>query len=278
MKEAEIRRDDWIDPEAGAVLVADFGATWIEERPGLRPKTVRLYGYLLRAHIAPHFAAVTIAGVSLARVRRWRKTLLDSGVSAVTAAKAYRLLRAILNTAVDDGLIRHNPCRVKGADKETSPERPVLTVTQVFALADAIGPRYSALVLLATFASLRWAELAALRPEDIDLDACTVRVTRQIDYLPGGGHSFGPPKSKAGRRVVPFPDLIAPDLRRAPGRARAVGGARLHQSRRDAAASQQLLPSRMDARSQSGRPVGRSPSRPSAYRQPILRRCRREYP
>jgi hypothetical protein len=47
--------------------------------------------------------------------------LLDSGVSAVTAAKAYRLLRAILNTAVDDGLIRSNRCRVKGADKETSP-------------------------------------------------------------------------------------------------------------------------------------------------------------
>jgi integrase len=213
MKEAETRRDDWIDPDAGAVLAADFGATWIDERPGLRPKTVRLYGYLLRAHIAPHFATVTVAGVTLARVRRWRKALLDSGVSAVTAAKAYRLLRAILNTAVDDGLIRSNPCRVKGADKETSPERPVLTVAQVYALADAIGLRYGALVQLATFASLRWAELAALRPEDIDLDACTVRVTRQIDYLPGGGHSFGPPKSKAGRRVVPFPDLIAPDLR-----------------------------------------------------------------
>src|ERR1700758_2327539 len=55
--------------------------------------------------------------------------------------------------------------------------------------------------------------LAALRPEDIDLDLCTVRVTRQIDYLPGGGHSFGPPKSKAGRRVVSFPGLIVPELR-----------------------------------------------------------------
>jgi integrase len=87
-------------------------------------------------------------------------------------------------------------------------------VAQVYALADAIRPRYGAPVQLATFASLRWAELAALRPEDIDLYACTGRVTRQIDYLPGGGHSFGPPKSKAGRRVVPFPDLIAPDLRK----------------------------------------------------------------
>jgi integrase len=214
LKESEILEGDWIDPDAGAVLVADYGATWIEERPNLRTKTVRLYTYLLRAHIAPHFANVTIAEVTLARVRRWRKKLLDSGVSEVTAAKAYRLLRAIFNTALDDGLIRRNPCRVKGADRETSPERPVLTVAQVYALADAIGPRYSALILLATFASLRWAELAALTPADIDLDACTVRVTRQIDYPRGGGYSFGPPKSKAGRRVVDFADLIVPDLRK----------------------------------------------------------------
>jgi integrase len=69
-------------------------------------------------------------------------------------------------------------------------------------------------VLLATFASLRWAELAAFRPQDIDLHACTVRVTRQITYQRGGGHSFGPLKSKAGRRIVPFPDLIVPELRR----------------------------------------------------------------
>ena len=102
--EAEILQGDWIDPDAGTVLVADYGAAWIEERPGLRPKTISLYRYLLRAHIAPHFKAVTIASVTVARVRRWRKKLLDSGVSSVTAAKAYRLLRAVLNTAVDDGL------------------------------------------------------------------------------------------------------------------------------------------------------------------------------
>ena len=66
--------------------------------------------------------------------------------------------------------------------------------------------------MLATFASLRWAELAALRPEDIDLDARTVRVTRQLRYHQAG-YSFGPPKSRAGRRVVAFPDLITSDLR-----------------------------------------------------------------
>jgi hypothetical protein len=68
------------------------------------------------------------------------------------------------------------------------------------------------MMLLAAFTSLRWAELTALRPEDIDLDARTVLVTRQL-YYHGAGYSFGPPKSQADVRVVDFPELIVPDVR-----------------------------------------------------------------
>ncbi len=46
-------------------------------------------------------------------VRRWRKNLLDAQVSAVTVAKAYRPLKAIFNTAVDDGLIRRRDGTVR---------------------------------------------------------------------------------------------------------------------------------------------------------------------
>jgi integrase len=83
--------------------------------------------------------------------------MLSAGVTPVTAAKAYRLLKSIMATAVDDGLIRRNPCQIKGTSVEKSPERPVLTIGQVYALADAIGPRYRALILLACFCGLRWA-------------------------------------------------------------------------------------------------------------------------
>jgi hypothetical protein len=59
---------------------------------------------------------------------------------ALTTAKAYRLLRAILMTAVeDDKLLSRNPCRIKGADNEHTAERPVLTLAQVFELADLVG-------------------------------------------------------------------------------------------------------------------------------------------
>jgi integrase len=213
LKEAEILEGDWIDPDAGQILIPDYAATWIDERPGLRPKTVQNYRGLLRCHIAPHLATVTVGELTLPRVRRWRKKLLDSGVSEITTAKAYRLLRAVMYTALDDGLIKRNPCRIKGAGSEDSPERPVLSVSQVYALADAVGPRYRALILLAAFSSLRWSELAALRPEDINLKACTVRVTRQLTRG-GPAPVFGPPKSKAGLRDVVFADLIVPDLRK----------------------------------------------------------------
>ena len=139
---------------------------------------------------------MTIAGVKEAQVRRWRKGLLDNGVSAVTAAKAYRLLKAVMNTAVDDGLIRRNPCRIKGAGQEKSPERASLTIAQLYALADAIDQRYRAFVLLATFGSLRWGELAALRRVDIDLAACTVRVGRQLTETIAGGPGFGRPSQR----------------------------------------------------------------------------------
>jgi integrase len=212
LKEAEILEGVWIDPDAGKVFIPDYVETWIGERAGLRPKTIKIYRGLLRCHIAPHLATVTVGEMTLARVRRWRKKLLDSGVSEITTAKAYRLLRAVFNTALDDEMIRRNPCRIKGADREDSPERPALSVAQVYALADAVGLRYRALILLAAFTSLRWAELAALTPADIDLHALTVRVVRQLDYH-DKGYKFGPPKSKAGVRTVPFPGLIVPDLR-----------------------------------------------------------------
>jgi integrase len=51
-----------------------------------------------------------------------------------------------------------------------------------------------------------------LRRSDIDLSARTVRVQRTLTHLSGGGHTFGPPKSSAGRRIIVFPELISADL------------------------------------------------------------------
>jgi integrase len=204
--ELDIIGDQWLDPAAGAITFRDYASAWIAERPNLRPKTVELYNYLLQRHLLATFGVLTLADIREPMIRRWRKERLDSGVGSVTLAKAYRLLKAIMGTAVDDGAIRRNPCRLKGGGQESSPERPVLTVAQVFDLAEAIIGRYRALVLLGSFGSLHWGELAALRRSDIDLAVCTVRIERTLTELQSGQLSFGPPKSVAGAGPSSFPN------------------------------------------------------------------------
>ncbi|MGH3501276.1 MAG: tyrosine-type recombinase/integrase [Nocardioidaceae bacterium] len=212
-KEAEILSGEWVNPDAARVRFKEYAESWVAERPSLSPKTAQLYEGLLRRHLVPSFGSLAVGEIKEPHVRRWRRERLDAGVGAVTVAKAYRLLRAIMNTAVEDGLIRRNPCRIKRAGVEPTPERPAFTLSQVYALVDAIEPRYRALVLLATFASLRWGELAALRGRHLDLTAGVVRVEHAVVELKDGSRVVGPPKSLAGRRTVTLPGLIVPELR-----------------------------------------------------------------
>lgn len=129
-------------------------------------------------------------------------------------AKSYRLLRAILTTAVEeDDLLKRNPCRVRGADREEPAERPVLTVPQVFDLANRMRyPRFRVLILLTAFATLRWGEVTALRRCDIAADGSWVRVSFAHTEVKGRGIVVGPPKSRAGVRTVAVPPAIRFDL------------------------------------------------------------------
>lgn len=140
--EAQILRGEWTDPRRGKVKLADYASAWIAQRPGLRVRTVDLYRWLFAKHIDPHLGDVPIGQLSTQAIREWRAGLLDRGVSASTTAKAYRLLRAVLATAADeDKILPRNPCRIRGAGSEQAPERPVLTVAEVFALGDVVGRR-----------------------------------------------------------------------------------------------------------------------------------------
>ena len=140
--EAQISAGDWTDPERGKVKLADYAATWITQRPGLRPRSADNYRWLLQKHIVPYLGGAPVGKLSTPMVREWRATLLAEGVSVSTAAKAYRFLRAVLMTAAEeDKILPRNPCRIRGAGDEDAPERPVLSVAQVFGLAACVGRR-----------------------------------------------------------------------------------------------------------------------------------------
>ncbi len=203
----------WVDPRAGKVSLADFAAEWMRGKAALAPKTHELYDYLLGRLILPALGDVVLADLTPARVRAWRASLLRAGrPGPSTVAKAYRLLSAMMTTAVVDNLIVRNPCLEKGAGVERAPEIRVATPDEVAAIAAAIEPRYRALVLTAAYAGCRWGELAGLRQRNLDLLHRKLTVVEQVIELRGGELLVREPKSAAGRRVVHLPTGLVAEL------------------------------------------------------------------
>jgi integrase len=177
----------------------------------LAPRTIDLYNDLQKRIIEPTFGKAPIGKITPESVRRWHKTSSES--TPIQAAKAYRLLRAMLNTAASDGLIAKNPCRIPGAGQEDSAERPLVTPDVVLTIAENIEPHLRALVVLAAFGGLRLGELLSLRRRHLDLEAGTVLVEQQAVRLRDGTQLTTAPKTRAGRRTVHLPALVVVELR-----------------------------------------------------------------
>ncbi len=206
--EADLHRGTWADPKLGRITLADWGRRWQATTTNLRPTTRDLYAYLLRRFLLPTFGKVALSSIDVMAVRSWLASLQAQGVSASTRAKAYRLLARILGAAVEAGYLLRNPCAVKGAGQERAPEMRFATVAQVAALADAIAPRYRALVLVAAYGGLRWGELVGLRVKRVDLLHGRVTVAEQVAEV-NGRLLPGPPKTEAGCRTITLPALAA---------------------------------------------------------------------
>jgi integrase len=85
-------------------------------------------------------------------------------------------------------VISANPARIKGAGgKRRARELRVLTISEFGALVSAMPPRYKALVLLGGWCALRFGELAALRPFDLDLRNGVVHVRQAVTAVKGRG-------------------------------------------------------------------------------------------
>jgi integrase len=199
-----------IDPKGGERLFGPYADAWLDHRlvkgKPLTPTTRQGYKALMRRHITPAFDATKLRQITPERVRKWHTEV--TAKSQDQGAKSYRLLRAILTTAVSDELIARNPCTIKGAGIEQARERPMVETKTVLALADAILPRLHCLVLLAGLGGLRAGELLGLQRRDIDPLHNTVTVARQAHEITGQGRVITTPKSDAGNRELQMPEFV----------------------------------------------------------------------
>ncbi len=213
------------DYSGGTQLFGDYAESWLRTRlvkgRPLAASTLDEYRGLLRRNILPTFECSQLRTISPTRVRSWLAEVVDQS-GPDQAAKAYRVLRAIMSTATADELVARNPCQIRGAGAFSAPERPLIPTSIVLKLADAMvtidcteqhtdSSRLRAFVLLAGFGGLRPGELMALRREDVDPLHQTVTVDENAPEV-AGVRVLGPPKSEAGRRTVSIPSRIMRDI------------------------------------------------------------------
>lgn len=209
--EVDLRRGAWIDPAGGRVTLADWAERWLEGRADLRPVTRAKYQHMLDRHVIPVLGNRELGRLTPSAVRSWYMDLRERYVT--TGDDSYRMLRAILNTAVTDGLIARNPCQVRGAGQARSAERPVATVAELAAAVEAVPDRHRLAILLPAWCQLRRGEVLGLQRRDVDLLHGTIRVDRSVVRPMDGTTVIGPPKTSAGARTLTVPGNVLPVLR-----------------------------------------------------------------
>lgn len=225
---SDIERGAWVSPAQVAEAAQDeekraaaerfglYAATWIAQRKSnkgvpLRPKTRAEYERQLAAGLST-FADDRLTAITPARVRAWHDERTKRG--ATQAGAEARLLRAILNTALVDGILSTNPVPPNLTRTSTGKAHRPPTADELAVLVDEVGPFCRLGVLLGAYGGLRLSEWRALRRKDVQVaDGRTlISVERQALFIPKTGWVVGAPKSDEGVRVVPLPLGLTPDV------------------------------------------------------------------
>ena len=204
--------------DAKGVTVGAFLERWLEDvvRPNKTHRTYATHRQQVRSHITPALGRVKLEALRKAHIDRLYADLLrekpgGSGLSSSSVRRVHAVLHAALEEAVRGDLIPRNPAahankpKVRHAEREREP----LDGEQARTLLDAAreaGDRYEALYVLYLQCALRQGEALALRWTDVDLEAGTVRIERQLQRVRRDGEKsgtlvFSEPKNASRRKV-----------------------------------------------------------------------------
>src|ERR1035437_4941782 len=201
----DIVRQDWRAPELANRTIGNYAEAYLA-RVEIKESTRAFYESVWKNHLEKEWGHIKVGNATPTNVRAWHSTAGKS-LKPTALAQAYRLLRGILNVAVQDDVLKSNPCRIKGAGMvKPAVAARSLTVPEVLAIAEEIPARYKTLVMVLAFGGLRFGEATALRRRDVSDARLTVERTCQYIH---GAWTVGSPKTDAGRRTVTLPGSVA---------------------------------------------------------------------
>jgi len=182
-KRSELDRGAVIDERVGAQPLAHWWPGYLKSLSGLKSSTVNSYEIAWRLRVQPRFGSTPVRRIRVSQVEDWIAELSAEGLSASKVLEAYGILKRLLDRAVRDRALPHNPCgnRSTRLPRHTAKDRPVLSPAEVDELASAMKhPLDGTLVRVLAYGGLRIGEAFALQHQDFDASSHTVRVHRSV--------------------------------------------------------------------------------------------------
>jgi integrase len=194
--------------DAGKQTVGAYMVRWLEDfaKADLAPRTYHNYKLQIREHIVPAFGTMKLSKLDTPNIQALYSAKLHDGLKPSSVRYIHAVLHRALSKAVELRLISHNPAASADPPKVRHEEITPLSTDQTRAFLEAArGQKYEALYVLSLTCGLRMGESLGLKWSDIDLEAGTLRVNRQLQRIrEGGGLVFSEPKN-ASRRTIDLP-------------------------------------------------------------------------
>lgn len=196
MRKARANADRFVnsiptDYEAGPVTVERYARRWIADRErSVSPGTMRQYEPVIRLWVIPHLGPLAVSDVTLGHLRSLCDAMWEGGMKIGGVEAAYRVIRAMLNAAVDEDVISASPLRSMRAAitrapseaAETRGEARMLTAAEVVRILDWCHDRpvLEARWSLGLLTGMRQAEVLGLAWDDVDLTRGRVKARQQM--------------------------------------------------------------------------------------------------
>lgn len=205
--EADKLRGTWADPRLAKTPFAEWWEQHTAAKVHLKPATLARTESIGRNHLLPTFGSMQLGAITKQTIRTWVSGLVSRSYAPGTIRKAYQLLSSALEAAVDEGLLPHSPARGISLPRGERKEMRFLSTEEVARLADAIDPRYQAMVYTAAYTGLRLGELTGLAVEHVEFLNRRLRVMRSLSEVKGK-LSFTDTKTSGSRRTIQLPAFL----------------------------------------------------------------------
>lgn len=210
-------------PARCRITLREWMMHWMENEVlgSVKASSYQTYLAQINRHIFPVLGGLYLTQLTPALAYELTENMRAAGLSVSTVKGVFRLLSAAMQSALDEGVIKKNPCRKIKIRQGEQMEQRVLSRSEQEKVRLAADERGDLPVLLSLYTGMRLGEVSALKWSDIDWEKKTITVRRTAQRVAQGRNErgrktlllLGSPKSRRSHRVLPVPDFLLAKLK-----------------------------------------------------------------